>query len=129
MMQNIIVVTNNKEQQDVVSYLKDSLKIMYHTDISISIAQTGLSRVDVIHDVNGTKNIAATHRVILVPVSMSIDSIRGFSPTANININYLLKRLDQMKVEAISFVNSQKKSLNHVSQQDALAKAAKNLFS
>jgi hypothetical protein len=60
---------------------------------------------------------------------MSIDSIRGFSPTANININYLLKRLDQMKVEAISFVNSQKKSLNHVSQQDALAKAAKNLFS
>jgi hypothetical protein len=107
-MTNIIVVTNTREQQSIMTYLREKLKGDYLTDSSVTIVQSGMTRVDVIHTVKGMQHLAARYHVILVPISMSLENLRGFSHQTNININPLLKRLDAMKAEAIAFVNSHK---------------------
>lgn len=128
-MTNIIVTTSTREQQDVMSYLKEKLRSEYFTDTSISIIQSGIAKVDVIHSVKGVKNLAARYQVVIVPVSMSLDSLLGFSHTTNININRLLDRLEKMKAEAIAFVNLHKKPSHMVTKQkDALKRAAYRLF-
>jgi hypothetical protein len=128
-MTHLIVVTNTIEQKDVMSFLKESLISQYYTDTDVTVVQSGITKIDVYHSVGGVRNIANTYKVAIVPVSMSLDPLYGYSPTTNININRLLARLDKMKDEAIAFVNTQKKPSKMVNKQkEALARAAKLLF-
>lgn len=128
-MNNIIVATSIREQQDIVSLLKESLKVMYLTDTSISIVQRNLSKVDVYHSVKGMNHLAASYTVVLISVSMSLDKLNGYSPTTNININRLLAKLDSMKEEVISFVNAKKVvSQTEARDKEAFKRAAKKLF-
>lgn len=115
-MTNVIVVTSIKEQQDMMSSLLERLKVFYVTDTSINVVKANMSRVDVRHTVKSTTHIAASYHVILIPISISLDNITGFSPKTNFNVNLVLKRLDAMKSEVIHFVNQQK----IVSQTDRL---------
>jgi hypothetical protein len=128
-MEQIIVVTSNKEQQEVVSYLRESLKLEYMTDISISVVQTSMTTVKVLHkifhkDGTDTTNVASIYKVVIVPISMSLDMLRGLSPDTNININKVLARLDTMKAEVINLVNTNKAHVN----RKKFADAAKRLF-
>jgi hypothetical protein len=128
-MTSIIVVTNTREQQSIMAYLREKLKGDYLTDHTISIVQSGMTRVDVIHTVKGTQHLVVRYHVILVPVSMSLENLQGFSHQTNININPLLKRLDAMKAEAIAFVSSHK--LPDISKQrhkEAFSKAMQTMF-
>lgn len=133
-MINLIVATTISEQQNIMEYLAEELKSTYHNDMSVTVVQSGMSKIDVFHSVTKdlnmeTLNLAVTYRVILVPISMSLDPLLGYSPTANININRLITRLDKMKSEAISFVNSHKTPSPLIrKQKEALANAAKHLF-
>jgi len=128
-MQNIIVATTVQEQQDVLGLLKDKLKSEYHSDPTVTVVQSGLTKIDILHRVKGVDNLASTYKIVIIPLCMNLDSLKGFSHTANININMLLSRLDKMKAEAISFVNLHKiPSNSHRQQRDALTRAAKNLF-
>lgn len=128
-MTNLIIATSTKEQQEIMSFLKENLSLNFHSDTSVHIIQSSLTRIDVYQSIKGVKNFVKSYRVIIVPVSMSLDVLRGYSHDTNININRLLEKLDRMKAEAIMFVNSNKKVYNMVSRQkEALSKAAKLLF-
>lgn len=128
-MTNLIVATNMKEQQDIMRYIKEELHSMYHTDISITILQTGLSRIDVLHSVKGAQNLAARYQVVVVPISMSLEVLNGYSHNVNININKLILRLDHMKAEAIAFVNKHKvPSIKARRDKEAFAAATQHLF-
>jgi len=108
-MKQLVVVTTLQEQQNMVGKLRERLKVMYHTDTSIEIVQSGLSRIEVRHRVGDIINTAATYQVVLVPISMSLETLKGYPSSTNINITSLLQRLDKMKDEAIRFVNVCKK--------------------
>jgi hypothetical protein len=128
-MTNLIVATSMKEQQDIMRYIKEELNSMYLTDHTVTII-AGISWVDVIHTIKDTQNLAARYQVVVVPVSMSLENLNGFSHSVNININKLLIKLDQMKAEAISFVNAHKiPSIKARRDRDAFANAAQRLFS
>jgi hypothetical protein len=128
-MLQLIVVTSAKEQQDVMAYLHEKLHSEYFADPSVSVIQSGITKIDVYHSVKGVKNLVVTYRVVIVPVSMSLESLMGFSHGTNININKLLAKLDRMKAEAVSFVNVHKMPSPMVKKHnDALAKAARGLF-
>jgi len=126
-MTNIIVVTSCKEQQDVIKYILKKVNEWF--DLNVKVVQSGINKIDVYHETDGTKYIAASYRVLVVPVSMSLDTLRGFPHSTNINISKLLDKLDEMKREAISFVNLNRvPSPTEIKQKEALAKAAKFLF-
>lgn len=128
-MTDIIVATSMKEQQNIMEYLKEELKNTYYTDSSVTIVQSGISKVDVMHSVKDGMNLAKRYQIVIVPISMSLDSLQGFSHTTNININRLIARLDKMKSEAIAFVNIHKAPSPLIRRQkEALATAAKHLF-
>lgn len=128
-MQSIVVVTSIKEREEVLEYLQDTLKAAYHTDLSISIIQSNLNKIDVYHEVKGMKHLVGSYIVVLIPITMSLESLYGYSPTANININRVIARLESMKAIAINFVNSRKQTSKTTQRQNmALAKAAKLLF-
>ena len=131
-MMNLIVATSTKEQQDIMSFLRESLKLTYHADASITIIQASIIRLDVYHSVKGTKNLVKSYKVIIVPISMSLESLNGYSHDTNININRLIDKLDRMKAEAVCFVNHFKNNTIR-KQKDAhskiaLANAVKLLF-
>ena len=129
MSATIFVVTSTKEQQSVMAYLREKLKLDYHNDLSVTVVQSALTRVDVWHTVKGSKNLAASYVVLFVPVTMSLDSLLGFPQNTNININLLLQKLDNMKKDAVQFVNARKaKTFVKNSQKEALSRAAKSLF-
>jgi len=128
-MTNIIVTTSTREQQEVMSVLKERLKVEYLTDTTITIVQASMTKINIYQLVKGNNLLAASYIVVIIPVSMSLDSINGFSPTANININRLIKHLDTMKTQAIAFVNSRKqRSLMVRSDKEALKTAVNSLF-
>lgn len=124
-MNTVIAVTSINEQQRVMSHLQDSLKAMYLTDTSISIVKVSMSKINVLYRVKDTNHVAASYHVIFIPVSMSLESLRGFTG-ANINICNVLKKLDAMKTEAIAFANNYKNTKNK--SNDELIKATKRLF-
>jgi hypothetical protein len=129
-MNTVIVTTSTREQQEVMSNLRERLKIEYLTDTTITVVQSGITKIDIYQMVKGTNILAGTYRVVIVPVSMSLDSINGFSPTTNININRLIKHLDVMKAQAITFVNSRKIKQPMLRQEKDVFKTALNsLFS
>jgi hypothetical protein len=126
---NVIVATSTQEQENIIEYLMEELKVMHHTDVSVSVLQTGIGKVDVMQNVNGTLVLAKRYKVIIIPISMSLDGLKGLPHSTNFNINRLIKKLDRMKAEAVGFVNAYKTpSLEYVRQREALAKAAKHLF-
>lgn len=107
-MEYIIVTTNPIEQQEAMEYLNDKLKEMYLTDPSITIIKSGMSKIDIAHRVGEKYNIAATYKVVIVPVTISFEKLHGLPFNANINITKLLARIDSLKTEAISYVNKRK---------------------
>ena len=126
-MTNIIVVTSCKEQQDTMEYILKKVNEWF--DLNIKVVKSGINKIDVYHETDGKKYIAASYRVIIVPVSMSLDTLRGFPHSTNINIHKLLDKLDSMKAEAIALVNSNRvPSPTEIKQKEALMKAAKYLF-
>lgn len=126
---HIIVATSIREQQEVISYLKEKLHELYHADPSVSIVQTTMTQIELHHQVKDSFNVAARYLVVLVPVSMSLDKLQGYSHRDNININKLLKKLDRMKAEAIAFVNAHKKpSIQTLRHQKQLTDAVQSLF-
>jgi hypothetical protein len=128
-MTNVIVTTSTREQQEVMSVLRERLKVEYLTDTTITVVQSGITKIDIYQLVKGNNLLAGSYIVVIVPVSMSLDSINGFSPTANININRLIKHLDVMKTQAIAFVNSRKqKPLMVRSDKEAFKTAINSLF-
>jgi membrane protein CcdC involved in cytochrome C biogenesis len=127
-MEHIIVVTSNKEQQEVISNLCEALNSEYHTDLNVTVSKISMTTVKVFHRVKESMNVAATYRVILIPISMSLDSLMGLSPGTNINVNKVLAKLDGMKTEVITFVNM-RKATNKVQQHSKkFAESTKRLF-
>jgi hypothetical protein len=108
-MKQLVVATTLQEQRNMVTKLRENLKVMYHTDTSIEIIQSGLNRVEVRHRVGDIINTAAVYQVILIPVVMSLEALKGYPSNTNINITSLLVRLDKMKDEVINAVNQCKK--------------------
>lgn len=129
-MKTVIAVTNNKEQEETMKYLFEMLNLEYITDYSVVVSKTGLSKIDVYHNVNGTSHLANSYRVIIIPVSLSYDSLKGLSPTTNINITRVLEKLDNMKKELIDYVNISRKAAKYDSKkkEDLLYRTAKSLF-
>jgi hypothetical protein len=128
-MINVIAVTSISEQQDAMQNLRTALKSIYHTDLSIEILQQGISRVDVYHTVNEVKHLAKSYRIVIVPVMVNFERVKGFPLEANINVDAVLERLDECKREVIAFVNKQRVN-DHVArkQKKDLEAAVKNLF-
>lgn len=106
-MQNIIAVTTIKEKEDMMCKMYDNLKALYLTDVSISIHRH-VSRIDVMQQVNGMQHKAASYIVVVLPMSISLDGLKGFAHGTNINISHVLNRLDSIKAELIFLVNSRK---------------------
>lgn len=127
-MQTVIAVTNLREQQQMMSQLAENLKVMYHTDNTISIAKISMSKIVVYHRVKDTRHIAASYDVLLLPVTISYDCLRGLPNTTNINISRVIKRLDEMKSELTSFVNLAKVKVNPTQKNVELKMALRRMF-
>jgi hypothetical protein len=128
-MEYIIVTTNPVEQQESMSYLETTLTSMYLTDTSITLVKSGTSKIVVMHRVGKSYNIAATYKVVIVPVTVNYDKLAGLPFDVNININRLISRLDQAKQEAITYVNKHKTiPVNVKLRNQALVEAVNNMF-
>ncbi len=127
-MQTVVAVTSMKEQQQMMSQLWENLNVMYHTDNTISIAKISMSKIVVYHQVKGTRHIAASYDVLLLPITISYDCLRGLPHTTNINISRVIKRLDEMKNELTSFVNLAKVKVNPTQKNVELKMALRRMF-
>jgi hypothetical protein len=127
-MHTIIAVTNLREQQQMMSQLLDNLKVMYHTDNTISIAKISMSKIVVYHRVKDTRHIAASYDVLLLPVTMSYECLKGLPHTTNINISRVFKRLDDMKKELTQFVTTAKVKVNPTQKNVELKMALRRMF-
>lgn len=108
-MKHIIAVTSLSEQRDTIVKVTEALKVLYHTDTSIIVAQSSLSRIDVYHTVNSIRHIAASYHIVIVPITISLENLRGYPSAAQINITRVIKKLDDMKKDVLKFVEVCKK--------------------
>lgn len=127
-MQDIIVVTSYKEQEEVMRYLTAKLHEMHHTDITVSITKKTLSRIDVWQRIKGMQHLAASYILILIPITVQLDAIKGFPHSANININRVLERLDTIKAEIIAEVNARKYDVKKTKDTTKALKDSMNLM-
>jgi len=127
-MIKVIAVTSTKEQQEVIDFLREELQSLYVADPDITIVQSDIRQIDVIHHVNNRDNLAASYRVVTVPVTISYEQLKGFPLSTSFNINRVLTRLDHLKQEVIKMVNTYDRKSTSIHQKDALEKAARNLF-
>jgi len=107
-MPNIIIATSIREQQEVMHYIVSRLKEIYLTETSVEILTSNMSTIKVLRTVNGVKHVAVSYHVLMVPVTMCLDNLRGFSHDTEFNITRLIERLDDLKKEAINFVANRK---------------------
>ena len=78
-MMNLIIATSTKEQQDLIKLLRESLDLAYHADNTVFVVQSSITKLDVYHSVKGTRHLAKSYKVVIVPISMSLDSLCGYS--------------------------------------------------
>jgi hypothetical protein len=126
-MKYVLVATNTTEQQEIMVYLRDKLKLMYHADPDVTVIQSGVSKIDILHNCGRGVNVAASYQVIVVPVSISLDKLRGYASDTNFNISRLLRRIDEIKTEVITAVNANRRKVlspemkrNHDALKDAV---------
>lgn len=109
-MTHVIAVPSVKEQQEMVSRVKENLSVLYHTDVSITVVRQSISTINVWQLINQVQVLAGTYHVIVVPISISLDKLKGFESKTNFNVRPLIRRIDELKQDILLFVNSQKLS-------------------
>lgn len=128
-MVSVIAVTSIREQQDVLAYIRERLKLEHHSDTTITVTQPSLSRIDVYQTVNGMQHLAMRYNIVLISLTISYENLLGFPQTTNINITRVLAKLEKMKANIIDIANKTKlPSPAEKKQREALSKAAKQLF-
>jgi hypothetical protein len=127
-MNSVIVVTSVLEAERAVAALRTQLIAAYHTDLDISIVQSGIHNITVFHEVKGRKNVASTYRIVIIPISMSLEALSGFSGDTNFYINSVIDKLDEMKATVTNFVRRQRRSIAPKSNEAHFNDALKLLF-
>jgi hypothetical protein len=125
-MINVIAVTSMTEQKEVMRYLLSKLKNEYLTDSSVSVIQSGITKIEIYHEVNDCKVLAMKFCVVMVPISISLEPLAGFPSSTNFNINRVIEKLDKMKIQAISQINQNRTSVRKTDK--ALHAAVQQLF-
>jgi len=129
-MIHVIAVPNSLKQKEVMDYIYFRLQEIHHTDISITIAKQHFSRINVLQRVNGNQVMAASYHVVITPISVSLDKLHGFNGIAQLNVNPLLRHLEEVKANILAFTQSSKieKKINKKEDDEYLVRAVTRLF-
>lgn len=127
-MNTVIAVTSIREQEEVTHNILEQLKLTYVSDLTITIIQSRINQIDVYHAVGESKNLASSYKIVLVPITISLDVLQGYPRETNINVTRVLKKIDSLKDTVIHYVNAKRFQKPPVDNTKALQDALKNIF-